>query len=53
MTQADQKIMPDFCNRRYPFHYTTAISVLAKMGVDVNDIDILAIGTYENYRGEI
>lgn len=53
MIQTNQKIMPDFCNRRNPFHYITALCVLAKMGVDVNRVDILAVGEYENYRGEI
>ncbi len=53
MNQAGQKIMPDFCSRRHPFHYATALSVLAKMGVEINKVDILAVGEYENYRGEI
>ncbi|MFH2037049.1 MAG: type VI secretion system baseplate subunit TssG [Candidatus Zixiibacteriota bacterium] len=46
-------IMPDFCNRRYPFHYITALNLLAAMGIDINRIDILAVGEYENYKGEI
>ena len=45
--------MPDFCNRRHPFHYVTALCVLAKMGIDIDTVDILAVGEYENYRGEI
>jgi hypothetical protein len=53
MNQAAQKIMPDFCSRRHPFHYVTALCVLAKMGIDVDTVDILAVGEYENYRGEI
>jgi len=53
MIGAEQKVMPDFCSRRNPFHYTTALSVLAKNGVDINRIDIFAVGEYENYRGEI
>lgn len=53
MSQAEQKIMPDFCSRRHPFHYATALSVLAKVGVSIDSIDILAVGEYENYRGEI
>jgi len=47
------KIMPDFCSRRFPFHYTTALNVLAKMDVDINRIDLLAVGEYENYKGEV
>jgi len=53
MSSVEQKTMPDFCNRRYPFHYVTALIILAKIGIDVNSIDILAVGEYENYRGEI
>jgi hypothetical protein len=47
------KIMPDFCSRRYPFHYATALNMLAKMGVDINRVNILADGTSENYKGEV
>lgn len=46
-------IMPDFCSRRHPFHYTTALNILRKMGFDVRQINILADGEYENYKGEI
>lgn len=53
MSATESKNMPDFCRRRYPFHYTTALNVLMGMGVDVNCVDILAVGEYENYRGEI
>lgn len=47
------KIMPDFCNRRFPFHFTTAMHILRKLGVDPTAIEILAVGKYENYKGEI
>jgi hypothetical protein len=47
------QIMPDFCSRRHPFHYTTALNILRKMGMDVRRINILADGEYENYKGEI
>ena len=46
-------MMPDFCDRHYPFHYTTALNILAKMGVDIDRIDLLAVGPYENYKGEV
>jgi len=46
-------IMPDFCSRRHPFHYTTALNILRKMNVDVRRVNILADGEYENYKGEI
>jgi len=45
--------MPDFCNRDHPFRYETALNLLMKMGVDLNRVKILAIGEYENYKGEI
>jgi len=45
--------MPDLCNRSYPFHYATALNLLEKMGVDIGRINILAVGEYENYKGEI
>ena len=47
------KIMPDFCNRRFPFHFTRAMHILRKLGVDAAGIEILAVGQYENYHGEI
>jgi hypothetical protein len=45
--------MPDFCNRDYPFHFATALNLLIKMGVDINRVEILAVGEYENYKGEV
>jgi hypothetical protein len=45
--------MPDFCNRHFPVRYPTAIASLMKMGVEPRRIDILAVGIYENYNGEI
>jgi len=47
------KIMPDFCNRKYPQHYTTALNILKKMGIDIDRVNLLAVGEYKNYRGEI
>jgi hypothetical protein len=46
-------VMPDFCSRKSPFHYATALIMLAKLGVDINQVDILAAGEFENYRGEV
>jgi hypothetical protein len=46
-------IMPDFLDRRYRFHYLTAINLLESMGVPLGDIRVRAEGEYENYRGEI
>ncbi len=45
--------MPDFCSRRSPFRFTTALNTLSKMGIDINRIGILAVGEYENYKGEV
>jgi len=47
------KKMPNFTDRRFRFNYLTALNLLGGMGVDLNRIYIKAMGTYENYRGEI
>lgn len=46
-------IMPDFCSRRFPFHYFTALNNLQKIGIEPERVRILAIGEFENYRGEV
>ncbi len=48
-----QPIMPDLCNRRFPFHYATALMLLKSLGVDISRIHLKAVGEYENYKGEI
>ncbi len=53
MPGTKEKIMPDFCSRRLPFHYVTAVNLLMKMGVDPFTIQIRAEGEYENYRGQV
>ncbi|MEE9443253.1 MAG: type VI secretion system baseplate subunit TssG [candidate division Zixibacteria bacterium] len=45
--------MPDFCHRHHPFHYTTALNLLTRMGIDIDRINLLAVGEYENYKGEV
>jgi type VI secretion system (T6SS) VasB/ImpH family protein len=45
--------MPDFCSRRFPFHYVTALNVLMKMGINLSSINLLAVSEFENYKGEI
>lgn len=40
-------------DRRYRFHYLTAMNLLESMGVSLGDIRLRAEGEYENYRGEI
>jgi len=50
---ANVRIMPDFLDHRYRFHYLTAINLLDSMGVPLGDIRVRAEGEYENYRGEI
>ncbi len=45
--------MPDFCSRRYPFHYVTALNILMKMDVDLSRVNLLAVSEFENYKGEI
>lgn len=53
MDAKNVQTMPDFCNRRNQYHYTTAIIMLMNRGIDIDKIDILAVGEYENYKGEI
>jgi hypothetical protein len=45
--------MPDFCSRRRPYHYVTALNVLMKYGVDLSNVNLIAAGTFENYKGEV
>jgi hypothetical protein len=45
--------MPDFCDRHRPIHFLTALHVLKKIGHNLNNIRITAVGEFENYRGEI
>ncbi len=53
MTAASKMIMPDFCGRRIPFHYITAVNLLMKIGIDPHRVEIMAMGEYKNYRGEV
>ncbi|MEW6411701.1 MAG: type VI secretion system baseplate subunit TssG [Candidatus Zixiibacteriota bacterium] len=48
-----EAVMPDFCSRRSPLHYTTALIALMRLNVDLSRVDLQAIGEHENYRGEI
>jgi hypothetical protein len=45
--------MPDLTSRRRRYHYTTALNVLAKSGIDLDRVRMLGAGEYYNYRGEI
>ncbi|MBD3401925.1 hypothetical protein GF420_03440 [candidate division GN15 bacterium] len=53
MTTRPERLMPDFCSRRHPFHAATAIVTLMKLDVDLSRIRLLAVGTHQNYRGEV
>jgi len=46
-------LMPDFCSRRYPYHYLTALNLLSGMGINIDRVRLLAIGTFYNYKGEV
>lgn len=48
-----EMLMPDFTSRKSPFHFTTALNTLIRIGVDLDRVKILAVGEYENYKGEI
>ncbi|MBU0983100.1 MAG: type VI secretion system baseplate subunit TssG [candidate division Zixibacteria bacterium] len=53
MSPARTATMPNFCDRHQPFHATTALMTLMRLGVDVDTIELLAAGEHENYRGEV
>ncbi len=53
MMSRSEAVMPDFCSRKSPLHYTTALNTLTRLNVDLNRVDLLAIGEHENYKGEI
>ncbi len=46
-------VMPDLCNRRARMHFSTALNLLFKLGVNPRQLEILAVGTTENYKGDI
>lgn len=46
-------IMPRLCDRRRHLSFVTALLVLDRMGIDLHQVSILAIGTHRNYRGEV
>jgi predicted component of type VI protein secretion system len=45
--------MPDLSDRRRRMSFATALLVLERMGIDLHEISILAVGTNRNYRGEV
>ena len=53
MTDAQTRVMPNFCDQHYRMHYVTALNALARMGIDLSQVDLVAVGMQENYRGEI
>ncbi|MDX9857489.1 MAG: type VI secretion system baseplate subunit TssG [candidate division Zixibacteria bacterium] len=53
MKPGPEYTMPDFCSRRHPFHITSALVTLAKLGINLQRVRLLAVGHYENYRGEV
>ena len=53
MTSVNGPVMPDLCHRRFPFHCVTALVLLKKLGVDVTQVNMRAVGCYENYKGEV
>ncbi len=45
--------MPNLVSRRAKMHYVTALNELARLGVDMTTVEILAVGWYRNYAGEV
>lgn len=48
-----ERVMPNFCDPHQPVHFTTALNILAGMGIDATRIDLLAVGRHQNYSGEV
>ena len=53
MTPSERTLMPQFTDRHHPFLYTTALTTLIRLGVDLDRVELLAVGMHEAYRGEI
>ena len=53
MTFTTPPIMPQLVSRKAPMDYYAALVLLARLGVDLNRVEMLAVGEYENYHGEI
>lgn len=53
MNPVASTVMPDLCHRRTPVHFATALNLLRISGVDLNQVNILAVGEYQNYKGEV
>jgi len=45
--------MPDFVDTRIKTSWTAALGTLYQLGIDLARVNLLAVGRYENYRGEI
>ncbi|MDH3889904.1 MAG: type VI secretion system baseplate subunit TssG [candidate division Zixibacteria bacterium] len=50
---SDRASMPQLTDRHHPFHYATALTLLMKLGVDIHNVSIRAVGEHRNYLGEI
>ena len=46
-------VMPDLVSRRARMHYVTALNELARLGVEMTRVELIAIGEHRNYRGEV
>ncbi len=53
MSSPARNVMPELCNRQNPLHYGTALNLLMIAGIDLNQVNLLPVGTHENYKGEV
>ena len=53
MSRLSPHITPDLSNRHCPMHTNTALMILMSLGVDIEQVEVLAEGESENYKGEI
>lgn len=53
MMAAERQLMPQFTDRHQPYHFATALTTLVRLGIDLNRVELLAVGLHESYRGEV
>lgn len=53
MNPSERTVMPQFSERHHPFHFATALTTLLRLGIDLNRVQLLAVGLHETYRGEV
>ncbi len=50
---ATRATMPHLCDRHKRLSFVTSLLALDRLGVDLHQVSLLAVGTHRNYRGEV